>query len=475
MNPVEKKKKTIFISVSAPHIMRSMLILPGSVLERLISSGVLVVLLVPKETHQKMQEDFEGENVLVEPIEVELRVKKFSKKLYNFFATYLIFTEGARLFAWHGIRLDKPVAGGKRGRLLFPLKWLIANSFGKWRWFKLALMPRIGLLIYRERPHRELFERYHPDLVYLPDVLSIQDVSVLREAKRQNIQTLGMPGSWDHLPKRFEPFHVDELLVWAEPFKKEAVELQGYVEGDVSIVGIPQYDLFARTEYLLSREEFFKMFELDPARKIIALFSSGFYMPDDGDIADIIMSEMKEGKSLSEAQLFIRPYPAMPDEHKKFDVFADKPRVYLDWVAPQKVFPHKGNRWYPSTDGLIHLMNLMYHADVIISTYSSVNVEASAFLKPIININFDGYQIRPFSQSIKRFKHLSHYKHVLETGGVRNVNSKEELLESIREFLKNPNANRERVLTLQKKLCSTLDGKASERVVAHIFKTLGEV
>ena len=81
MNPVEKKKKTIFISVSAPHIMRSMLILPGSVLERLISSGVLVVLLVPKETHQKMQEDFEGENVLVEPIEVELRVKKFSKKL----------------------------------------------------------------------------------------------------------------------------------------------------------------------------------------------------------------------------------------------------------------------------------------------------------------------------------------------------------------------------------------------------------
>ena len=469
---MERKQKTIFISVSGPHIIRSMLILPGGVLEELLKAGIRVVLLVPKETYPKMSEDFANETVLVEPIEVELRVEKFSKKLYNFLATYLIFTEGARLFAWHGIRLDKPVAGGKYGRLLYPIKLLISATLGRWRWFKLTLMPRIGLLVYRERPHRGLFERYHPDLVYLPDVLSIQDVSVLREAKRHNIRTLGMPGSWDHLPKRYEPFHVDHLLVWADIFKREAIELQDYRDTEVTVVGIPQYDIFADKSLLLPREQFLTLFGLDPSRKVIALFSAGFYMPDDGDVAHIIVEEMQPSGRFADAQLFIRPYPAMPDEHKKFDVFADKPRVYLDWVAPQKVFPHKGNRWYPSMDGLIHLMNLMYHADVIISTYSSVNVEASAFLKPIININFDGYHVRPFSQSIKRFKHLSHYTHVLETGGVFNVGSKEELLTAISEFLKNPDANRENALALQKKLCSKLDGKASERVANHIVNLM---
>src|SRR3989344_1436623 len=222
MEVTQKDTKTIFMSISAPQIMRSMLMLPESVLKRLVDTGARVVLLVPELAYAKMREDFESERVTIEPIVVELRIKKFSKKLYNFLTTYLIFTEGARLFAWHGIRLDKPVAGGKKWRLLYPIKLLISATLGRWRWFKLTLMPRIGLLVYRERPHRGLFERYHPDLVYLPDVLSIQDVSVLREAKRHNIRTLGMPGSWDHLPKRYEPFHVDPLLVWADPFKQEA-------------------------------------------------------------------------------------------------------------------------------------------------------------------------------------------------------------------------------------------------------------
>ena len=449
--------------------------LPESVLKRLVDTGARVVLLVPELAYAKMREDFESERVTIEPIVVELRIKKFSKKLYNFLATYLIFTEGARLFAWHGIRLDKPVAGGKYGRLLYPIKLLISATLGRWRWFKLTLMPRIGLLVYRERPHRGLFERYHPDLVYLPDVLSIQDVSILREAKRQGIKTIGIPGSWDHLPKRYEPFHVDELLVWAEPFKREAIELQDYAEREVAIVGIPQYDLFAKKEFLLTREAFFKEFGLDPARKVVALFSCGSYMPDDGDVADILLKEMQGGGEFSGAQLFIRPYPAIPEEHAKFDRFEKQPDVYIDWVEPQRIFPHRGNRWYPSINGLVHLMNLLYYADVIISTYSSVNVEASAFLKPIININFDGYQKRPFSQSIKRFKHLSHYKHVLETGGVRNVNSKEELLAAIGEFLKHPDANRENVLALQKKLCSKLDGRASERIVGHILRAINEI
>src|SRR3989338_9324596 len=148
MEVTQKDTKTIFMSISAPQIMRSMLMLPESVLKRLVDTGARVVLLVPELAYAKMREDFESERVTIEPIVVELRIKKFSKKLYNFLATYLIFTEGARLFAWHGIRLDKPVAGGKRGRLLYPLKFLIANMLGKWKWFKRVAMPWLGLQVY---------------------------------------------------------------------------------------------------------------------------------------------------------------------------------------------------------------------------------------------------------------------------------------------------------------------------------------
>jgi len=475
MTPNNKRTKTqiIFISISAPLIMRNMLIQPESVLDRLKAEKHLtIVLLVPESAYEKMREDFEEEKVIIEPVFFAWRVKKLSQKLYNFFATYLIFTEGARLFAWHGIRLDKPVAGGKKGRFLYPVKLLIANTFGKSKWIKTRFCPWLDGRVYRERPHKELFEKYKPDLIFLPDILSVQDVGILREAGRQGIKTIGVPGSWDHLPKRFEPLHVDRLVVWAEPFKKEAMELHNYDAKDISISGIPQYDLFANHEYILPREKFLRPFGLDSNQKLISFFSGSSYTPDDGDIVSMLVEFMKTKQFAADVQLFIRPYPAIPKDHEKFDIFNNESSIYIDWIEPQKIFPHKGNRWYPTINALTHLMNIMYHSDVIINTYSSVSVEASVFAKPIININFDGYQKRPFSQSIQRFKHLSHYKHVLETGGVCLVHSKDELLKSINEFLKNPKANKENTLTLQEKMCWRVDGKASERIADQVLQAL---
>jgi hypothetical protein len=284
-----------------------------------------------------------------------------------------------------------------------------------------------------------------------------------------------MPGSWDHLPKRFEPFHVDHLLVWAEVFKREAVELQGYGETVVTVVGIPQYDIFANKEFFLTREEFFSQFGLNPSCKIIAFFSGAVYAPDDGDIVGIIMRFIKEEVLEVPTELFLRAYPgADAREHRKFDTFQNEKRVYIDWIEPQKLFAHAGNRWYPTINSAVHLMNVMHHADVIVNTFSSVSVEASAFEKPIININFDGYQTRPFSQSIKRFKNLSHYKHILATDGVVMVNDEHELLRTLNLFLENPDANKKNVTILRDKMCWKIDGNASGRIAEKIMQALSK-
>ncbi len=449
-----------------------MLILPGSVLEQLKKLDLKIVLLVPESAYEKMHEDFAHNGVVVEPIEVLWRTKRLSKKIYRFFVSYLIFEEGARLFAWHGIRLDKPVAGGKRGKFLYPLKSIIASTFGKIKWIKRKFTPWLDNVIHPNRSYKKLFEKYNPDLVFLPDVMSIQDVKVLREAKRQGVKTLGMPGSWDHLPKRFEPLHTDRLMVWSEQFKREAVDLQEYKEEDVSIVGVPQYDIFAESKYILPREKFLTQFGLDPSRKFVSFFSGTRYTPDDGDIADMLVNFLQKKQLTHSTQLFIRPYPATESDHAKFDVFNDTKDVYIDWIEPEKVFPHKGNRWIPTINSLVHLMNIMYHSDVIINTYSSVSVEAGTFLKPIININFDGYKQRPFQQSIKRFKHLSHYKPVVEYGGVLVVNNKDEFLETLNTFLQNPDANKKGVTNLRDKMCWKIDGKASERITKCIIEEL---
>ena len=461
--------KTIFIGIFSPNQVRNFLLIPDGVFGLLKKAGLKIVLLVPSTACEQIKKDFVGENIFVESIIVDWK-RNFLQNLYYFISSYLNFTEGARLFAWMGVRIDVPVADKKRW--FYPLKVFIAETIGKSRWIRMSLMLRLDNLVYYKRPHKEIFDKYNPNLVFVPDVLSAPGASLVREAKRQNIKTIGMPASWDHLPKRFEPLHVDNLLVWNELLKKEAINLQNYHENNTFVIGVPQYDAFAQKNLLWSREEFMKKFNFDQSKKTIFFSSSSVYAPDDGDIAEILINAIKEKKFSCPAQLFIRPYPGITIDHEKFDRFDSQESVYIDWIEQKKIFGHSGFAWYPTFDSMIHFANLLYHCDIIISTYSSVSVEASAFSKPIININFDGFKNRPFNQSVKRFKHLSHFKHVLETNGVRQAENEEDLLRAINEFLKNPDVNKENVVKLRDKMCWKIDGKSSERIANHLLGCL---
>lgn len=460
--------KTVFISVSTPILIRNFLLVPGGLLDALKKIADLrIVLVVVKDAALVVEKDFGSENVVIESVSVSWK-KTLLERVGTFFTTYLNLTELAWLEATMGVRIDVPASGGKTH--LLPFKKLIAKTFGKSRWIRTKLAPKIDDLAHRGRPYQELFQKYQPSAVFVPDIFGPQGLVLLRESKRQGITSLGMTASWDHFPKRFEARKPDILLVWNEVLKKEAIKLQNYEPDKIFVVGVPQYDLFTQRQYLLPREEFLKQLGLNPDKKLVSFFSSSKRAPDDGDIVDMILQWSREGKLTAESQLYIRPYPGVVSDHEKFDRLEKESGVYIDWVERQRLFGDAAHAWYPTLEGMTFFMNVIYHSDVIISTYSSVSVEASAFLKPAININFDGYKKRPFRQSIKRSKYKSHFNHVFSTGGVRQAESAEELLAFINEFLRNPDANRDGSIRLRDKMCWKIDGQASQRVAAKILE-----
>lgn len=459
--------KTVFISISTPILIRNFLLLPGGLLERLKAQPeVRVVLVVVKSAAEIVEKDFADRNVIIEPVPVKWQ-RTWLETLGTFFISYLNLTELAWLEATMGVRIDARVSSGKK--YLLPLKQALATTFGRSRWVRTKLAPWIDNFVYRARPYRALFERYQPSVVFVPDIFGPQGLTLLREAKRQGVASLGMTASWDHFPKRFEARKPDTLLVWNETLKQEAIELQNYQPDKVFVVGVPQYDLFAQAQHLLSREEFFGRLKLDPAKKLISFFSSSKRAPDDADIVEMLLRWNEEKKLATASQLYLRPYPGVVTDHDKFDRFTGRSGVYLDWIERQRLFGDSAHAWYPTLEGMIFFMNVLYHSDIIISTYSSVSVEASAFLKPAININFDGYQTRPFAQSIKRSKFKSHFNHVLTTGGIRQAENANELLNFINEFLTNPLTNRENLIKLRDKMCWKIDGGASQRIADQIL------
>ncbi len=463
--------KTIFISLSSPTILRNFFLVPDGVFDKLKNSKIKIVLLAQSAACGQISKKFSGGNIFIEPIKLQWKMT-IPQRIYNFFSTYLIFTGSLRLFSSLGVRNDIPAAGGRLGQLMYPLKAAVSRTLGKSLWIKKILMPKIDGLVYRSRPFKHIFEKHKPDLVFIPDVIGLQGIGILREAKRQKIKTLGMCGSWDHFAKKYEPLKVDRLLVWNEVLKKEAVELHNYNENNVFAVGVPQYDLFARKNLLMERKEFFDKFNLDMEKALIFFASEAKHSPDDGDIVEMMLNFMKENKFLSGAQIFLRPYPGVKFDHQKFDKFNGASNLYINWIELDKSFGMASHPWIPTLDRMIDFMNIIYHSDIIINTYSSISVEASAFLKPIININFDGYKKRPFNKSVKRFELLSHYKHVSETGGVRMAGNEKDLLDAINEFLSNPKSNLENTVRLRDKMCFKIDGKSSERIADHILDFL---
>lgn len=460
--------KTVFISISTPILIRNFLLVPDGLLEILKRQKDLkIVLVVIRQAAEVVTQDFGGGNVIIEPVSVKWK-RTWLEKLGTFFTSYLNLTELAWLEATMGVRIDEKAARKKKYPVWF--KKLIAQTFGQSKWIRSKLAPGIDNFAYRTRPYRELFKKYQPATLFVPDIFGAQGLELLREAKRRGVPSIGMTASWDHFPKRFEARKPDYLLVWNETLKKEAIELQNYEPAKISVVGVPQYDLFTQKEHLLSRERFFKQLNLDPNKKLISFFSSSKRAPDDSDIVDMILRWNDEDRLASKINLYIRPYPGVISDHEKFDRFQDKLGVYIDWIERQRLFGDSAHAWYPTLEGMIFFMNVLYHSDVVVSTYSSVSVEASVFLKPAININFDGYKVRPFARSIKRSKYKSHFNHVMATGGVKQAESAEDLLKFINEFLTNPEANRDGLIKLQDKMCWKIDGQASRRIAELILK-----
>ncbi len=453
-------KKVIFIVFSGHVVVRNFLAAEDNLLTHLNQKECKLVVIVPKRLEISVSESLKHlDGVQVETVDLNLR-KSIAQNIFTFITTHLTFTLGARMLAKYGVRLDVPVAGGNK--YLYPIKVLIAETAGRCNWVKVVLVPYLDRLFYRKRYLKYLFIKYNPDGIFCSNIHNNIDVEMLREAKRCKVKSFGMPGSWDHLPKKFEPVHSDILFVWTDFMKKEAIELQSYKESKICVVGVPYYDLFSDKNVLLSRKEFFKQSGLTSDKKIIFFISGTVYAPDDGDVAKIIALAINNKEINESVQLFIRPYPKDPNERNKFKEVDGMQSVVIDKNVMKK---SADNQWFSSINEVKHFINCLYHADLIIHTYSSVAVEASIFNKQTICINFDGYQSRPFNESLKRFeKMLIHYFPLVETGGVEFANNQKHLKYLLNKLLDNPEVNIYNIKSLRNKMCGNLDGKTGERI-----------
>jgi len=360
-----------------------------------------------------------------------------------------------------GYLLRRARAAGKRHELTYHVKEAIAPLLSPDHWLKLADRYANGPV------YSGLFERYRPELVLTSaqGVIYVHEIPLLREALARGVPTLAIHMSWDQLCSKHEPgYRVDGLVVWNEYMKQDAMERFGYRADEVYVAGAPQWDLYARKDFLQSREEFCRSLGLNPVKKIIALMTvPPKVYPDHGHIIETLLQAIRNNAWCAPAQLLVRLHPYQsPDDYEALNgqpgVVVEHPAGNVKEVRDNYLLDHQ------------HLANTLFHADVVVNYASTTTIEACVYDTPVVNIAYDGEQMPPLYASALDGYRQEHYQRIVDTGGVRLAYSPQELVECVGHYLADPSLDQQGRRRIVQEQVAPLDGKAAERTAQFVLE-----
>ncbi len=451
-------QKTIFITIARSYIIRN--ILRSGCLDLLKKSGHrIIIFLGAEQVPQYLRDEFEDENTKMFAFTYagSSLLNRFSKLTY----LHLLFTDSIRQWMYFYY------PGGTKipGIHLFLAKLMSKVGFLR----KLARWVEIHFFPEKNKTARKYFDEFKPDLVFSTSIISTFDVMFMKEAKRRKIKTVSMPKSWDNITNGYYRFAPDYLLVPNEFSSEMIPRLQNIPKNRIFVVGIPQFDWYAKKEIFRTKEGHFKRKGLDPNRPLLFFGSAGAWAAHDPEIAEKIYEWIKNDELAKPCQLLIRPH--FSNAHKDpFKNFKNKKKVIVDTYRLADIF---GDKWDPSIAETIDFVNSVFHCDIMITIASTLSLDAACLDRPVINIGF-GCEFNNKGEDITTAKYYSseHMGWALSTSGIEKVNSFEELKDQINRYLSEPGIDAEGRKILRERLCYKVDGLSSRRMADAINKIL---
>lgn len=452
-------RKCLFIALDSGASIRN--ILRTDVLKVLQEDKNLDLVVFSPITDPRFKNEFKGGRIIIEPLpqwppSKPVRILRSMKKD--------MWAEQKGIFSF-GAKRNRRARWWVRKSTLAGLKTLFLN----------ASFPRIiSSLEKMERRltpplAEEAFQKYKPDLVFYTTLYSKYPCLEIG-AQQRGVKSVCLISSWDN-PTTKGPFffHPDKLIVWNDILKQELQTYHDVPEEDIYVAGIPQFDIYLRRQEFRTREDFCRRWKLDPAKKLIT-YTTGTVgsVPFDHEIVQILYESQVQGAFNFPTQLLARLHPK--DDPAIYKRFEGLPGLVLQ--LPGDRAETTNDRWNPSIHDMYDLAELMCYSDVVINVASTITLDAIPFDKPIINIAFDGFTPQPFKYSCLRFYQYEHYRNIVKTGGVRLAYHRQELVEQINAYLKNPQLDSAQREIIRQQQCWKLDGRSSRRVAEYLLETL---
>ena len=336
------------------------------------------------------------------------------------------------------------------------------RSIGRWtlteQWYRLLETSLPGAMVSTMLTHAHI---YHPS-IDLPPVLA---------ARRLKIPAGTLVQSWDNLTSKTAvlPSWLDRYWTWSDFMSRELREMNPRVpEESIACVGSPQFDFHRRPEIVKSRAEYLPTLGLDPERPYV-LIGTGTqrWSPDEPEKTVRIIDLLRQ--RLPELQTLVRLHPKdHPSRWKRvWDKLQELGSV-IQVTAPETHMDQGG--FVPPADFYQEQVNSISHAAVVINMASTLTVDSAILDRPVISIAYDVEPSPKYPEGRAwLFNNSTHFKTLVDTGGVRVVRSEEHLIDAVADYLKHPEIDRNGREAIAEIVAGPLDGRAGERLAEQVL------
>ena len=476
-----KKQKTIFIS--ADHGLAIIYFLQSDVVKTLVEKGARVVVLTDDGLVEQIKQRFGMPGMIVEGLRyktcqqyanaVQPSLQYWSNYVRRVGTSARINTEAMDS---HIRQVEAEAQGTQRmiagaGRLVIGLMRHSKPS----RQCLVRWQRRFTPAIYDD-----LFEKYQPYLVVSATYGWRNDRYLLRESVKRGIKTGAVIVGWDNPSSYGVPAApLDFVTCWSEIQKTELVDGSDWDPTKVNIGGIPSYDGYFRKEWLIPREEYFKLHHLDPKRKLIS-YASSFITFSPNYLNIEALARLVSGDELTEpSQLLIRLHPNhfmdeplyAGEREKVRELARNLPHVHV--VEPVAL---GGDLGYYSGEDMPEKTSMMAYSDVFTTVYSTMCVETAIHDRPIVSVCIDtpGGWNKPhkFSLKLSKIGDWPTHQRFREAGAGRVAYDAAQLKEHLNLYLANPELDGEKRRKFIKDEVTYTDGSAGRRTGEYLFSLI---
>jgi hypothetical protein len=326
-----------------------------------------------------------------------------------------------------------------------------------------------------QQAHEHLLNAWRPDVVITNTVgHDPLDAPIIRAGRKLNIKTLTFIASWDNVWKIERMINENQPLAAADYFIVWNPMMGDHLrrifprlsQKQISIIGAPRLDYFWQGQKIPTKQQLYHYLGFaDIARPLIHFATTELYPMDYAVKAVKHASEMSMISPVPHLYASVHPGGNMRN-HNVLKQYGTTVRYSF---GRQAASPHPDFFYNPTEEDMYMLTALFKHAALLINHSSTVALESLVAGTPVINLKYG----RPRdwwhwyrSMVYRDFK--EHYGDLIRDGATLVVKNERELLAAMRSALDDPTKNQTARQTTIKRMITTVDGTAGQKVLDRL-------